>query len=485
MRVVQIAAEFAPIAKAGGMGEALLGLTRELVGLNESVELFIPKYSWIDNKNLKELNLEMADFRFEEKGQMISNSIWSAVVEECPLGLIEAHHPSGYFHREKIYGYQDDAARFLYFCKTVMEYLKARGEPIDVLHLHDWHTACCAYMAREMRLKVGTILITVHNFEYQGICAPWDLNAIGISPDEKFKEDRYPDAINLLRGGISYADAVVTVSPSYAKESLAPRGAFGLSPLLKKKKFKGILNGICTKSWNPEEDPNLVARYSGKGSSSEITVQKRENKKALQSLIKLDSLDRPLFGVIMRLMPSKGSEFLEAAIESILDQGGAFVLLGYSPIPKIQERFDQIKEEYSETPNVFFGYQYQDALAHRIFAACDFLLMPSLTEPCGLTQLIALRYGAIPIAHSTGGLKDTVFDYEDAMVLPEKRNGIVFHSPTKDSFRDAIKRAVVFWKREAPLFQLTQKRGMQGDYSWKKGGQEYVKLYRKMLGTLS
>ena len=481
MRIVQVCAEFSPVAKAGGMGEALLGLTRELVKTHGSVEVFFPKYSWIEGKDLKDLKLEISDFRCKEKGHSVSNSIWSAEVEECPVRMVEVHHPSGYFHRKKIYGYEDDAARFLYFCKVVIEYLKEKGEPIDILHLHDWHTAPCAFLARDRLLKVGAVLLTVHNFEYQGRCAPWDLEAVGIDPAGCFEDFRYPETSNLLKGGILHADAVTTVSPTYARESLAPQGAYGLSSYLKKKKFVGILNGICMKSWNPSEDARLVANYHHDQSSQKISSQKEENKKELQRAHGLDCIGQPLFGVVTRLMPNKGTDLIEEVIDTILAQNGALALIGYAPMKEIQEQFDGLKERFKDNPRIFLCYEYNDVTARRIYAACDFLLVPSLTEPCGLTQLIALRYGAIPIVHSTGGLKDTVFDFEDVTAAPQKRNGIVFNAPTKEVFDSAIKRAAALWYGQASLFQLTQKRAMQGDYSWKTGAQEYLKLYRKLL----
>jgi starch synthase len=489
MRIVQVCAEFAPIAKAGGMGEMLQGLTRELLTYHHEIEVIVPKYEWIDHKDLKDLKVDMADVRCQENGKTISNVMWSAECEGCPIRLLEPHHPSGYFHRDKIYGYEDDTARFLYFCKAVVEYLVAKGGKIDLLHLHDWHTAPCAILVRELfpKLKVKAIVLTVHNFEYQGRCATWDLDAIGLNgmsyltPSKLQDPDpRHAKTINLLKGGILYADAVNTVSPSYARETLTSQGAHGLHAVLKQAKLFGILNGIDIKRWDPEKDPYLTAHYAKELPISKVQIQKNANKRALQKLFGLESLDRPLFGVVSRLIPNKGSELLRESIAKIVDEGGAFVLVGSSPISNVQEEFDQLKQSCKNNPHLVFCFHYNERIAHQVYAACDFLLVPSLVEPCGLTQLIALRYGTIPIVRATGGLRDTVFDCEDTTVPSEKRNGLVFRDPTKEALQAVITRAIGLWKSNALSLQLAQKRAIQGDYGWKQGAKEYIKLYEKL-----
>lgn len=478
MRVIHISTEFAPIAKAGGMGEVVLGLSRELIAQGHSVEVILPKYSFLDPTTLDHLEKDR-EVQCEEKGQPISNTIWKATVAGCPLSLIEAHHPANYFERKQIYGYEDDVPRFLYFCKTVIEYLISRKEPIELIQVHDWHSASCALLLRDLypnQLKVGAILLTIHNVEYQGRCAVWDLNAIGLNGASYLTPDRlqdptYPEAINLLKGGILYATGVNTVSRTYAKECVSPEGGCGLGPLLKKAKLVGIVNGIDTQSWDPETDPHLHAHYRADQPSELIAKQKSMAKEELKQILGLQSLDRPLFGAVTRIMPNKGSDLFLAAIGQIMEEGGAFVLLGFSPISDVQKKFDEAKEQYRGNPAVALCYEYNDALDRNIYAACDFILVPSLMEPCGLTQIIAMRYGAIPIVRATGGLKDTVIDYERP-----KGNGIVFEDPTFEALHEAIKRASMLWQTP-PLFQEIQKRGLQGDYSWKKPAEQYLQLY--------
>lgn len=490
MRIVQIAAEFAPIAKAGGLGEVLLGLSRELSAQHHNVEILIPKYSLINPKALKELKIDLADFRCTEKGQSISNAMWSAEVEDCHLKLLEARHPAGYFHRDRIYGFEDDISRFLYFSRAVMEYLKIKGTPIDILHIHDWHAAACALLLRDLfanDIPVRSVVFTIHNLEYQGKCASHDLDAIGLNGSSYLTFDklqdpdpRYPQTINLLKGGILYSDAINTVSPTYAKEILTPKLSYGLSPILKKVKLFGILNGIDDKIWSSATDPTLAARYNMDDSLVKISKAKTANKTLLQKRFGLQCQNRPLVGAVTRLAPQKGTDLLLKAVEQTLEAGGAFVLLASTPVPEIRMQFEKLKERYQGNPFVLLQYEYNEELAHQIYAASDFLLVPSIAEPCGLTQLIALRYGTVPIVRSTGGLKDTVFDCEDGKVPLEQRNGFVFYEPTEPALHSALLRALKMARTDPATFQTILRRAMRCDYSWKKPAQEYLKLYRKL-----
>ncbi len=490
MRIVQVAAEFAPVAKAGGLGEVVLGISKELIAQHHQVDVILPKYAHIDPNSLQDLAVEIPEFHTQEKGRTITNTAWSARFQDCPLHLLEPHHEANYFGRGKIYGYPDDILRFLYFSRSVMVYLSKVQRPIDVLHLHDWHTAVCAPLLRDLfssNLQIGCVLLTIHNLEYQGKCGFWDLDAIGMNgasylTPEKMQDSNplYPQTINLLKGGILYADAVNTVSPTYAEEILSKEMGCGLSDVLRKKKVQGILNGIDKTTWNPANDSSLAARYDVSDSLLKIRAAKTANKELIQKRFGLQSTERPLVGAITRLVPQKGLLLLIAAIEITLEKGGSFALLGSSPIPEIQQQFDELKEKYKNNPYVLLEYNYSEELAHQLYAAFDFILVPSLFEPCGLTQLIGLRYGAIPIVRSTGGLRDTVFDCEDGKIPLEKRNGFVFQQPTQEALRNAVHRALAFWHTDKASFLSMLRRAMQVDSSWVKPAKEYIKLYGKI-----
>lgn len=482
MRIVHLAAEFAPIAKAGGLGEVLVGLSRELTRSGNEAEVIIPKYDFIEQDKIRNLKIEVPNFKCLE----YQNAMWSGLVEECHLHLLEARHPAGYFHRGKIYGCEDDIPRFTYFSRAALEYLSLKKEPIDVLHLHDWHTSLCAPLVKDIfkELKVKSIVLSIHNIEYQGKCASSDLDLVGmngtsyLTPD-KLQDDnpKFPKSINLLKGGIVYADAIVPVSPSYATEILTPAYGFNLNVTLRKmtSKITGILNGIDTTIWDPTKDPQISTQYTVESSL--------KGKQANRAKFLLDKNKKPWVGAITRLVPQKGPELIEEAIKTTLELGGCFLLLGSSPILKIQEHFDQLKLKYKDHPQILLHYHYDEGLAHQIYAALDLLIVPSHFEPCGLTQLIAMRYGTVPIVRSTGGLKDTVFDCEDPKIPSSQRNGFTFKEPTKAGMNAVLNRAFQLFKSEPSTFQSLVRRGMQSDFSWKKPTQEYLKLYRSLKNT--
>ncbi|MDP1609095.1 MAG: glycogen synthase [Chlamydiales bacterium] len=491
MRIVHIAAEFAPIAKAGGLGEVVTGLCRQLTLEHEEVDIILPKYSFISDDLLGDLKEEPFLFPCKEQGVIRQNKMWSAEVENCRLHLLETDHPSGYFRHPHIYGYPDDLAKFIYFSKAALEYLKLKNEPIDVLHLHEWHTALCALLAKEERaLDVRSIMFTIHNLEYQGKCLPQDLDAIGLSGEkylqpDLLQDDASPHNLNLLKAGIVYSDAIVAVSPTYAQEIQTPFFGCHLQQTLIKHKAKlfGILNGIDQKLWNPAEDPNIAAHFAGRDTLSHVKQAKQLNKKALAKQFHLDATKSPWIGVVARLVPQKGPELIEEAIHYALENDAVFLLLGSSPIGPLQEHFQALKERYQHHPQLLLELSYNEALAHQIYAASDFTLVPSHFEPCGLTQLIAMRYAAIPIVRATGGLKDTVFDCEDYNIPHGSRNGFTFSDPKE--LIPTLQRAFELYNQDPATFQSLIRRALQADYSWKKPAAQYLKIYSKLVASNS
>ncbi len=471
MKIVHLATEFAPFAKAGGLGEVLVGLSRELARLSHRVEVVLPKYSFIPPIGLH----PSLSFLCEEGGHFHENRAWQGYFGQCHLTLLEAFHPKGYFQRPHIYGYQDDTSRFLYFTKAALEWLKTAKESIDVLHLHDWPVAVAAYLQKESyRLPIKKVILTIHNGEYQGLCAHWDLEAIGLQsgtyPKEAFQDEIHTETLNLLKGGVVYADAVNTVSPSYAAEIIAQKGK-GIAFARYQHKISGILNGIDSVLWNPSDDPHLSIHYQ-QGSIEEIERGKEGARHLLAKHFGLSEEKRPWIGNITRLVPQKGPELIEAGLCKTLELGGTFLLLGSSPIASIQNHFETLKKELF-TESAFFHFDYNEPLAHQIYAALDFILVPSHFEPCGLTQLIAMRYGTIPIVRKTGGLQDTVFDIENN----KKGNGIVFEKATQEETTRAIERAFLLFQTQREKRRELIQRGMRIDFSWKKPAQEYLKIY--------
>jgi len=415
------------------------------------------------------------------------NRIWSAEVDSTKLLLIEPQNNT--FNRGVIYGEEDDDLRFIYFTCTAMEYLLKANKHPDVLHLHDWLTALAAPLYYEkyksLGLKVGGIMTSIHNMKYQGVCSPKGLSSIGLNPDPLLKQNKLqdhskPDKINLLKGALIYSDSLTTVSPSYSDEIKGKEG-FGLGLLLEESsdKLKGILNGIDTNYWNPETDPFLKTNYPAHFTSlEEIHTAKKANRQALSTRLKMDFSPRPLFTCITRLVQQKGPKMIRFGLEYTLKKGGQFILLASTPEKEVKEEFHALAEEYIDNPNVHLHFVYDEQLAHLTFAAADCILLPSLFEPCGLTQMIALRYGTIPIVHKVGGLKDTISDIDDDDFPTDQRNGYTFDFPSNDSLRHSIDRAFEHHKNNPKKWECMLKNGFSRDWSWKNPALEYLKIYR-------
>ena len=460
MRIVHIAAEMAPFIKVGGLGDMVGGLTVELAKRNHDVELILPAYSFINlppcHKNVK----------------------------ITPIQLSE--HPS-YFKRPNVYGYEDDAARFMLFCKEAARYLHNRSEKIDILHIHDWHTGICAAFSKTLTLNTKKIVLNIHNLQYQGICNYSALQEINLplAPHKNIFQKKLfkTPKINLLKIGIDYADAIVVVSPNYAKEILTKKFSCGLlSTLLENKhKITGILNGISFTDWNPQIDPDLACHYSNNDSIKKILEAKNENKLLLQKQLGLCLCNKPLVAYIGRLVEQKGPELILESINTTLKNNAQFVLLGSSLIKTIQKMFSKAKQQYKNDNNVSINFDYDETLSRLIYAAGDFLIMPSLFEPCGLTQMIALRYGTLPIARKTGGLADTVFDINDNFAI--LKNGFTFEKFTKKECSKTITRALSY-KHKSPeqLYPLIEN-AINMQLSLDKTAKDYEDLYKKLLSS--
>lgn len=490
MHIVHLTTELALIAKVGGLGDVTSGLSKALTEAGEQTEVILPFYDHLDRSKLEELNVEMEGLLSYEDMSPYPNKVYTAKYHGISLTLIEPDEPKNYFKRGVIYGEEDDLFRFTYFTKVAMEYLLKSGKHPDVLHVHDWLTCLAAPLYHEvyqsLGLKIGGIITTIHNMKYQGICSPDELARIGLHMDHLLTQDKMqdhsePNKLNILKGGLTYSDYITTVSMTYAKEIQGNEG-FGLESVLVKRKEKlvGILNAIDTSYWNPKTDPFLAKNYSVHDELSNVEEAKIENRKALYEKIKLDYDPAMLFTCISRLAKQKGPEMIYFAIEYVLSKGGQFVLLASTPEPELKKEFYSLAESYADNPHVHFHFLFDEALAHITYAAADCILIPSLFEPCGLTQMIALRYGTIPIVHKVGGLSDTIFDIDHEEIPKEKRNGYTFDFPSNESLQWSIDRAFENHRKHPEKWHLMQKNGFQKDWSWKSPAQEYLTLYRKI-----
>lgn len=485
MYVVNLSAELFPLAKAGGLGDVLQGLSLELARQGAEVEIILPKYKNIHLEKLKNFHMEYQNIPSYENEIWHSNTIYSAATDNVKITLIEDHHPKHYFDRDQIYGYSDDTCRFIYFCRAALEYLIHQKRKIDILHLHEWHTAAAAPLYRSLfmnKLPIKSIVLTMHNLEHQGRCTFQDLYSVGVNDNqilEKMRDDNpaYYNNLNLLKGGIVYSNAITTVSPTYGKEILKDQG-FWLESALHKNinKLHPILNGIDDNVYNPAHDPLIAEHFSATYAPEHIKEAKWKNHEYLSKKVGLSTEKKPLIASIGRLVPQKGPELIKHAIFQTLRKGGKFILLGSSPIKEIADEFAQLKERFKDNKNVSFNFEYNEALSHLIYAASDFLVIPSLFEPCGLTQMIAFRYGTIPIVRKTGGLADTVFEIDEQKNVG---NGFTFTNFDIEGINSALNKALDLYAKGKTLSIAQQV--MHIDHSWKKAASEYLDLYKGLL----
>jgi starch synthase len=327
--------------------------------------------------------------------------------------------------------------------------------------------------------------------EHQGKCQPFNLSRAGLRGDsyltpEKMQDNSSFHLINLLKGGIEYADKITTVSPNYEKEIQTQEGGFGLEKTLirNRKKLKGILNGIDEDFWNPEKDPHLVQHYSTYTTDprkiQNIVNAKKENQRHLRTHLRIKDRDAPLVGSVTRLVPQKSPDLIKYALYRTLEKGGQFILLGSTNVTSVHREFEALQQEFKDNENVAVLLDNDEALAHQIFAAADMLVIPSLFEPCGLTQLIALRYGTVPIARLTGGLADTVFDVDTSTRPNDVRNGFTFDFPDRKGIDWALSRALDCYKKDQSKWQSLLFNGMRQDFSWKHSVNEYTSVYKDL-----
>lgn len=494
MYIIHIATELAPIAKVGGLGDVVHGLSKELLKTGHVVEVILPKYDCLHFEELKNLKVEFRELWSTDGTHRFNNTIWSAVVDGIKVILIEPHHPQYYFSRGIIYGCHDDIDRFIYFSRTAMEYLFRSGKTPDAIHAHDWPTALTAVLYKDMYLPLGYegkgVVLTIHNMEHQGKCQPFNLSRTGLRGDsyllpEKMQDPHSPALINLLKGGIVYADHVTTVSPTYTKEIQTIEGSFGLLETLiaHNNKLTGILNGIDEHMWNPEKDPHLIKHYPTHSLKTDeqldrVLQAKKENKRHLRSHLYLKEEDKPLVACVTRLVPQKAPHLIKHALLRTLEKGGQFVLLGSAANAATFHEFELLKMKLAENDQARVLIDKDEALSHLIYAAADMFIIPSLFEPCGLTQLISMRYGTVPLARTTGGLADTVFDIDTSTQSYEQRNGFTFDFADASGVNWALDRALACYREDTRKWRTLMMHGMAQDFSWKHVVQNYIEIYQ-------
>jgi len=476
VKVLFIAAEVAPLAKVGGLADVAGSLPKALRALGHDVRVAMPKHGSIDETR-HHLQPVLDSFPVPtgegDKEAFVMQGILGTGVPVYLVGNQE------YFARPNVYGYDDDGRRYAFFSRAVLEMLSRLDWQPDVIHCHDWHTALIINMLKTIYAEdpsfapIATVF-TIHNLAYQGVFGADLLDFAGLTPYGLLSFPDSPEAwggVNCLARGIYFADIINTVSPRYAQEILTPELGMGLDPLLcqRQDRLFGILNGLDYEVFNPATDPHIAACYDVN------SLERRgENKLALQQESDLPVDGRiPFIGLISRLADQKGFDILAPAMDELLGLGVQFVLLGTGD-PRYHEIFSHLGEQYRGRLAVFL--KFDAALAQRIYAGTDMFLMPSRFEPCGLGQLIAMRYGNVPVVRATGGLADTVQNFDPAT---GQGNGFSFTDYTPAALLDAVRRALAIYREDKPTWRLLMERGMRADFSWNASARKYVELYHK------
>jgi starch synthase len=484
MYIVMVASECAPVAKVGGLGDVVYGLSRELEIRGNSVEIILPKYDCMRYDHIYGLQVTYENLWVPWFNYHIRCTVWFGFVHGRKCYFIEPHSNDHFFERGCYYGFPDEHLRFAFFSKAALEFMYHAGKRPDVIHTHDWQTAIASVLLYEIYKLVGMdhcrACHTIHNFKHQGIAGENVLWFSGLGRPEyyyhqnRLGDDFNPSAINFTKGALLYANFITTVSPRHAWEVRHTDWGYGLGHALHlhQNKFGGVLNGLDYDMWNPKADPHIALHYT-----SDNIEAKYANKQALRERLWLRSDYKPLIAYVGRLDSQKGVPLIKHALYYALAHGAQFVLLGSSPELGTNAEFWQIKHELDKSPDCHLEIGYNEEMAHMIYAGSDMLIVPSMFEPCGLTQMIALRYGTVPVVRSVGGLADTVFDIDFADCPVSKRNGYVFHQADQHAIESALQRAIGLWFDYPDRFRELVLNGMRYDYSWNIPGQNYLNIY--------
>ncbi len=474
LRVLVVASEGVPYIKTGGLADVIGALPKALRRLGHDVRVVLPLYKNIDPQRW-DLRSTICDLAvpLTETPERVS-VLETPAGQDVPFYFIECER---YFDREKLYGYHDDGERFILFCRAALELVRSLDWAPDVIHCHDWHTAIIPNWTKTIFrddpfFAHSATVYTIHNLAFQGIFGYRILEIAGVAQDG-FLYGEIPELANvvdLMGRGIHFADAISTVSPRYAREILTPVFGERLDPLLRERKDRlyGILNGIDTQEYNPATDTHIAANYDA------FSLERRAaNKRALQELSKLPVSERtPLLGFISRLTDQKGCDLLDYVSIPMIEQGVQIVVSGTGD-QHYHSMFQRLAARYPQQVAVHLTFSQEMSL--RIYAGSDMLLMPSRFEPCGITQMLAMRYGSIPVVHRTGGLADTVQELDPAA---NTGNGFSFAPYAPFHFFAAVVRALEVY-RFPEVWQALMQRAMLSDYSWDASAEQYVALYRR------
>ncbi len=475
MKILFAASEANPFIKTGGLGDVMGALPVSLKELGQEVRVVIPNYSDI-NSNIKSNLKFVRSFNVKVGWRNQYCGILECEYEGVIFYLLDNEY---YFKRCGLYGYYDDGERFAFFSRAVLDFLNHIDWSPDVIHCNDWQTAMVPVLhkleyIREEKFKSVKTVFSIHNLLFKGMYSPDVLPELFGYDYEPFINGslEHNGAISFLKGGINYSDKVTTVSKSYVEEIKTPEYGEGLDGLLRYRGIylEGIVNGIDYKEYDAKTDKNIYVNYS-----VEEIDNKHINKEELQRNLNLP-IDKevPMIGLVSRLTHQKGCDLIVKILDELLKENIQIVIVGTGDY-LYEESFKNFAFRYPD--KVSSNIKFSNELAHKVYAASDMFLMPSLFEPCGLGQLIALRYGTIPIVRETGGLKDTVTPYNE---YTEEGNGFGFRNYSHYELLNIIKYALNIYSNKDRWNKII-KNAMETDSSWEKSAKEYLRIYQEVL----
>jgi starch synthase len=474
MKIAMFASEANPLAKSGGLADVVYALSKELAASGHTLIIGLPYYEQIKKGPYTAKKIGTFDVYMSWRKQ--EAAIYKTVIDGISYYLISNAY---YFDRDKMYGYGDDGERFAFYALACRKLLKFIGFQADIVHVHDWQSAMIPTLIKEQNsfddfYSSMKFVLTIHNPAFKGMLDRYFLNDFYGLSDSLYDTGkvRFQGMVSTLKSGIVYSDKITTVSPSHRAELLTPEGSQGLDGVLglRSDDFLGILNGIDTSEWNPSGDKRLAFDYG----PDSLEEGKHRNQADLLAALNVKWYNHPVYGVVSRLSWQKGIDLILASGRRALERGATLVVLGAGEY-ELEKGFEELRAAFPDTCGIFIGYN--DGLAHKIYAGCDYFLMPSLFEPCGISQMVAQRYGTLPIVRYTGGLRDTVIGYGEGK--DESADGIGFNDYNETGLDYALALAEKLYADQATYYKLARN-AMSLDRSWGKSAESYEKLYESI-----
>ena len=472
MKVCFIAAEAAPFVKVGGLGDVIGSLPKALRELGVDARVILPLYSSIDRERF---GLKYKAYQFVDLGWRHSYcGIFETEVDGVPCYFVDNEQ---YFNRDSIYGQIDDGERFAFFSKAALEILPALDFKPDVVNVNDWHTALSVIYLDVLKSREAEFykdmksVLSIHNIEFQGKFNPYEMGNLFGLDNKYFDALIYKGDLNLLKGAIQLADRINTVSETYAHEILDPYFSYGLDDILRieQGKLHGIINGLDTDKFNSKTDKQIFKNFDVKTLKNKV-----ENKLKFQEELALEVNENiPMIGMVTRLTHQKGIDLVLHVADEILKTGAQLIILGTGD----RHYEDALRSlEYRRHDKVRSLIMFSSEVSSKVYSSCDMFLMPSKTEPCGLSQLISMRYATVPIVHRVGGLRDTVEPFDG-----KSGTGFTFESFDAYDMLDAVYRATYCYYQERHIWNKIMTNAIKQDVSWKKSALQYINMYNEIV----